>query len=305
MSSLNTIWLLTLRNYKLYIRDKTSVFFSFLSPLILLFLYLFFLADVQKNSLVSIFSNISGFTYNLKDLEVFVYNWLFANVISTSVITISLGVSGNIVTDKVNGIINDYAVTPVEHYKVVISYFLSIFIVSFCINLFMFFVGQLIVILLGGTFISFLLFIKFLGVLIISLISIIFLIMLVISFIKSNSAYSFLSVIIGTLGGFIIGAYIPINSLSKEVQFVSNMFPSSLAAALFRNIFMLPPLQQLISSIDEPIYSIVLENIKNGFSLNIYYYDHLISESFMYIINFASIIIFMGLCILRYRKKVG
>ena len=72
-------------------------FFSFLSPIILLFLYLFFLADVQVMNIESTLKAIPNFVYSSKDIKILI---VVANVISVGTITITLWVSGNIVGDK-------------------------------------------------------------------------------------------------------------------------------------------------------------------------------------------------------------
>ena len=45
----NAFYRLTVRNLKLFLKDKMQVFFSLLAPLIVLFLYVAFLGDVQMD----------------------------------------------------------------------------------------------------------------------------------------------------------------------------------------------------------------------------------------------------------------
>ena len=46
------------RNMKKYLRDKASVFFSFLSVIMVLALYLLFLGDMQIQSIESVVNNL-------------------------------------------------------------------------------------------------------------------------------------------------------------------------------------------------------------------------------------------------------
>ncbi|MBN2850310.1 MAG: hypothetical protein JXK92_06585 [Erysipelotrichaceae bacterium] len=51
---MRTITQLTLRNMKIFLRNKSEVFFSFLSVFIILGLYVLFLGDVQVRNIQSI-----------------------------------------------------------------------------------------------------------------------------------------------------------------------------------------------------------------------------------------------------------
>ena len=48
---MNTLWLITLRNIKIYLKDKANIFFSLLSPVIILVLYLLFIGKLQTDGL--------------------------------------------------------------------------------------------------------------------------------------------------------------------------------------------------------------------------------------------------------------
>ena len=81
--SLQSIWTLALRNIKCYLRDKTAVFFSFLSPLIILMLYLLFLGDIQNQSLLAIFQQ-AGLSASSSHVSQFVASWLISGVMSVT-----------------------------------------------------------------------------------------------------------------------------------------------------------------------------------------------------------------------------
>ena len=268
----------------------------------LLFLYLFFLADVQVMNIESTLKAIPNFVYSSKDIKIFVNSWLVANVISVGTITITLGVSGNIVGDKQLGIINDFTVAPVSKIELVISYFLSIFIVSFAINFLLLIMGQLLIVFMGGSLMTLQYFFYFLGMIILSLISVVFLIMFIVSFLNTANSYSALSSIIGTFAGFMIGAYLPISMFPKWLQFISNLIPSSLSSSIFRNILMKGPLEKLLYDIPEPILETVKGKFRYNFSLDLFYFDFKIENSLMLIIIIGSGLLFLLINIFRYRK---
>ena len=53
--SLYTLRQMTLRNIKIFLKDRAAVFFSLLAPLIVLMLYILFLGDIQVSSVKSFF----------------------------------------------------------------------------------------------------------------------------------------------------------------------------------------------------------------------------------------------------------
>lgn len=56
----------------------------------------------------------------------------------------------------------------------------------------------------------------------------------ILTYISSNAGYTGLSVIVGTLPGFVSGAYLPIETLSESVVNALNVLPFSPAAMLLR-----------------------------------------------------------------------
>ena len=66
---MRTITQLTLRNMKIFLRNKSEVFFSFLSVFIILGLYVLFLGDVQVRNIQSIVGQ------DFPEIEALVYAW--------------------------------------------------------------------------------------------------------------------------------------------------------------------------------------------------------------------------------------
>lgn len=302
-SRLTTIWILCKRNIRLFVRDRASLFFSFLSPIILLFLYLFFLADLQVDNIEFALKQVPNLVYTSKDIRVFVYSWLLANVVSLSIITVTLGVSGNVVLDKEKGVIKDFSVAPVSKFEIVISYFLSLFIVSLTINLLLIVLGQLYLLSIGGELLPLIDLLKFLGVLVISLFSVVLLIMIVVSYLETSNSYSALSAIVGTFAGFLIGAYMPISLFPKWVQLISNIIPASLSSALLRNIMMEGTLANLLKNVPQEFYNQIEGNIRYNFSMDLFYYDYKIESWLMLLIVGGSVFLFLLINIFRYSKK--
>ena len=76
------------RNILLFFRDKATVFFSLLSPLIVLMLYVFFLGDLQVMTVKSYFPE--GVQVDEKLISAFVDSWLIAGIMCVSSLTVAL-----------------------------------------------------------------------------------------------------------------------------------------------------------------------------------------------------------------------
>ena len=61
------------RGLKMYLSDKMAVFLSILSPLIILFLYLMFLGDIQYDSVVA---KLEGLAVNDDAVHAFIDGWM-------------------------------------------------------------------------------------------------------------------------------------------------------------------------------------------------------------------------------------
>ena len=109
-SELRKMRYLTLRNIKLYFKDKMTFLISLITPLILLVLFIAFLKSTYEDSILSI---IQGFDLDQSLIDAFTGGWLFSSVLATSCITVAF-CSGMMVIDKINRANIDFMVSPVK-----------------------------------------------------------------------------------------------------------------------------------------------------------------------------------------------
>src|SRR5690554_3205271 len=119
------IWTFTKRNLKIFFRDKTAVFFSFFSAMIILALYVLFLGDMMK----------SGFTNDVPFSEVMVYFWLIAGLVCVTTVTSVIGVFGNRVMDIQNKITKDFTASAARQSHITFGYLLCSIIVGSILSL--------------------------------------------------------------------------------------------------------------------------------------------------------------------------
>lgn len=219
------------RNLKIFFRDKTAIFFSLLSVLILIGLYVLFLGDLMAQN----YPGTPGVRF-LMD------SWIMAGLLGVSTVTTTMGPMGLIVQDKTSGIMKDFKSSPIKRSTIMLAYIISAIVIGFILTIISFILAQTYIIIYGGSVLSFTNVIKILGIIIISLLSSSSMVFFLVSFFKSNNAFATACTVIGTMIGFLAGVYIPIGVLPSQVQGIVKIFPPFHATVLFRQVMMDKPI---------------------------------------------------------------
>jgi multidrug/hemolysin transport system permease protein len=286
---MSTILSLTKRNLAMFFRSKSEVFFSFLSVIIILGLYILFLSDVQV-------MNIEQQVGKAKGIAALVNSWVTAGLIAVSTVTLSLGALGRIVADRQSNAINDFLVAPIKRNHVFLSYIFSTLIISFIISIVLFILSEIYIISSGGHLLSFIQILQVLGIIILCVLSSSLFMLFVVSFLRKEQTLSVIATIIGTLIGFVTGAYIPVGVMPKGIQFISNIIPVSQGASLLRKILLDKPMDQVFGN------SPHLTEYTKMQGIDLYIGNTELSVNFMLAFIILSIIIFGIMNVLRFRK---
>jgi multidrug/hemolysin transport system permease protein len=215
------------RNLKCYFRNKSSVFFSVLTVLIAFVLYIFFLGDNTAEN----FKNVTGYKFLLD-------SWIMAGILSITGVTTTLGALEVMVQDNENRISNDFLTSPLKRSHLAGGYVLSTFVIGMIMSLLALLFAELFIVARGGQFLTAANLLKTLGIILLSVASSSAVTFFLVSFISSRSSFTAVSIIVGTIIGFIAGVYIPIGSMNSSVQFIMKLFPVSYTASLFRSVMM-------------------------------------------------------------------
>ena len=218
-----------LRNLKLFFRDKTAVFFSMLGVMIIMLLYVLFLGAMIESIATSVSSENARF---------FMDSWIMAGVIAATSITTTLQGFGIMIDDRHQKINRDFMVSPISRAQLVLSYVLSSIVIGLLMTLFTFLIAQLYIVMYGGAFLPAKAFFQMIGLIILSVSASSAMVFFAASLIKTLSAFSTLSTLLGTLIGFLTGIYIPIGNLPGTVQWIIKLFPVSHAASAMRQVMM-------------------------------------------------------------------
>lgn len=295
-SELRKMRYLTLRNIKLYFKDKMTFGVSLITPLILLVLFIAFLKSTYEDSILSI---IQGFDLDQSLIDAFTGGWLFSSVLATSCITVAF-CSGMMVIDKINRANIDFMVSPVKKSTLQLSYVLANLFSTFIITFVLLIVGLIYLACVGFyiTFVDILLIVF--GIIITSLFGTI-LANIIWTFTHSQGVVSGVCTLVSALYGFICGAYMPINAMGQGMQYFVSLLPGTYATVLFRQGF----LNSVLNRMRETLPQGMINGIAGGFDVKMSFFGHDVSTLALILVISISTIVLLGvfLFINKFKKK--
>lgn len=218
------------RHFLVFIKDKLTLFFSLLGPLIVILVFLLFLKNIQVDAVLGYLRKIGihGSGSNIKkEITKLVLNDMFGGVVATSIITVSFATCSKVVDDKISGVSRLYMASPIKSSILTGSYILAAFFTSFVINLTVYFISIIVLAATGAFYMTIAdVFINvaliFFGVMSATTIFIV----LVEGLTKATQVTT-LGSIIGATSGFFLGAYVPLSQLGNFVQKAVLMLPGT------------------------------------------------------------------------------
>lgn len=281
------------RNLKLYSRDKTAVFFSFLSVLIIIGLNMFFLQKM----------NVDGIAEKLPlrraEAEIFIKSWVLAGIIITATATVTLSMLGIIIEDQERMCMKSFMTSPVSRAKLMLGYVLSAVVMGCIMSAVTFGISEVFIKVSGGTLLGFIDTFKVFGVILLNVFSNACILFCIVCFIKSTGAFSTFGTIFGTLIGFVQGIYLPVGMLPSVVQSTLKFIPVFQGTAMMRTIFVKDSMAKLMAGVPESI--IKQQCIYRGIS--VYEGNFQFTPEVQSLILIGSGLVFMILSILILMKK--
>lgn len=228
------------RNIKIYLRDKGSLVFSFLSMLIVIGLMLLFLGDSTVNGVMKLVENIPG-RGGADDLEAaknIIYLWTTAGILAINGATITLAFYSNMIKDRSGNRLNSIMVMPMNRATIVSGYIVSSWFISVVMNLVTLVIIEVIGSLKGIELFSLSTWLKLLLIIMVNSFVYSSVMYFFASIIKTEGAWSGFGIVVGTLVGFLGGIYFPVGDLSLMVQRIVKCFPMIYGTALFREVML-------------------------------------------------------------------
>ena len=258
------------RNFILYFRNRSGVFFSLLGALISFLLYIIFL---QKN-LTDAWSQLPDNTNLLN-------NWLMGGTLAVTGITTSFTALTQMVQDRENQVDQDLFLTDLGSWGLQVSYLISSIIISFVMQVFMYAVMSFY--FKESPVISHLPEITLI-MLLSSLLSSVVNILLIYRF-QSVDSLGKLATIVGTASGFLVGTYIPIGVLPDFAQIIMKCTPATYIASLYRQILMKERLETAFTG-----NSRLLKEFQEKMGIQINWQELLTKEETYFIVVIISLV---------------
>ena len=258
------------RNFILYFRNRSGVFFSLLGALISFLLYIIFL---QKN-LTDAWSQLPDNTNLLN-------NWLMGGTLAVTGITTSFTALTQMVQDRENQVDQDLFLTDLGSWGLQVSYLISSIAISFVMQVFMFAVMGLY--FKESPVISHLPEIALI-MLLSSLLSSLINILLIYRF-QSVDSLGKLATIVGTASGFLVGTYVPIGVLPDFAQIIMKCTPATYIASLYRQILMKEQLEITFTG-----NSSLLKEFQEKMGIQINWQELLTKEETYFIVVIISLV---------------
>ena len=258
------------RNFILYFRNRSGVFFSLLGALISFLLYIIFL---QKN--------LTDSWSQLPDSTNLLNNWLMGGTLAVTGMTTSFTALKQMVQDRENQVDQDLFLTDLGNWGLQASYLISSIVISFVMQVFMYAVMSFY--FKESPVISHLPEIALI-MLLSSLLSSLVNVLLIYRF-QSVDSLGKLATIVGTASGFLVGTYIPIGVLPDFAQIIMKCTPATYIASLYRQVLMKERLEIAFSGNNS-----LLQEFQEKMGIQINWQELLTKEETYFIVVIISLV---------------
>lgn len=278
----------TKRNLKVFFRDRPAVFFSLLSSVIMIGLYVLFLGDVYTSDLK-----------NLPKAGEMMDNWIMAGLLATASVSAAVGAFGIMVSDRALNIRKDFYSSPITRRSLAFGYVAGAVIIGFILSLVTLVFAEIYIVSNGGSLPALPVLLHMLLIILLTDLANTAMMFFIASFFAGNNAFSTVSTVIGTLIGFLTGIYLPIGMLPDAVQWVIKLFPTSHGAALLRQTMMH---ESILSGFSEVPKSYLMD-FKHTLGVTFQFGSHEVSSTESVLILLATAVIFFALAAWNLSRK--
>lgn len=255
------------RNMLVYLNNKGAIFFSMLTPIIILTLYMLFLKSSYLYYLEKAASEL-GDLISAKDMDRFANGLMLVGIISSALITIPYNALLTIVRDREDRAYYDMIATPVKRAEIILSYFIAAVISAFLQTLTVLACGLIVLFAGGNMYITAGDILGLIGAIFLGTVSSTALFTLIMMFFRKMGTCSAFMGIISAVSGFLVGAYMPLSEFGKNIQNVCHLVPATGVTILVRNYLVggiLRHMDECIGGLDGGAFA---ESMRSVFSFN-------------------------------------
>lgn len=296
-----TLLRLVRRDLEIFLKDRATVFFSLLSPLIVLLLYILFLGKLQMDNLKAA---LQGMPASQDAMQAFVDGWMLSGVMCVACITVAFSANNIMVQDKARGVLADMQASPVKRSVISLSYLLYNYLVTavICGSVL---VVALVYLAISGWYLSVADVFGLIGVTAFSILSSGSIGLIVLHRFRSEAALGGFIGILSAAIGFLCGAYFPLSAMPKGVQYAVLFVPGTYSACMFRHYFMRGALEKMTAA-----YPAAAPALQDGYSMTLEFWGGTIGFAeitgiFAVTVFAVAVIGLGGMFLARYRRTHG
>ncbi|MBQ6786447.1 MAG: ABC transporter permease [Lachnospiraceae bacterium] len=247
---------LTRRNCMVFLRDKTAVFFSLLSMLIVLMLMGVFLGNMNVESITGLLAQYGGerdVALDKENATQLVQYWTLAGLMVVNALTVTLSVIGIMVTDANENKLESFYGAPVHRNIIALSYISAAVIIGmlFCMLTLGIALGYISA--TGGEMLSAETLAQIFGYTLMNVCIFAIIMYMLALFVKSSSAWGGIATVVGTLVGFVGAIYLPMGSLPTGVAEVLKYIPILHGTSLMRKVCCEEAIQTTFADIPQEV----------------------------------------------------
>lgn len=291
------------RNSLVFLRERSAVFFSLLSMLIVLALMVIFLGRMNSEALVDMLSKWGGARDRVQDEENAAYLiqlWTLAGILVVNAVTVTLTVTGTMVQDETEKRLMAFYATPVNRLKLSLGYILAAWLVGTGMCLLTLAAGEAYFFLQGFGLLEAESLLKLCGMIALNTFVFSAIAYVLALCVHNSGAWSGLLTIIGTLVGFVGGIYLPMDSLSGGVQSVLKCLPVLHGASMMREVCTRTALARTFAGLPETAGEAFREAM--GITVLAGKHEFSVGEQVTFLLFYAIIAIGAGAALNRKRK---
>lgn len=305
------------RNIFVYCKNKENIFYSSLSMLIIIMLMLVFLADMNTSQVKQTLRDMDQKTQEMQIPEKMlvegtrdpalddtnarnlVLSSIIAGITIVNGISVAMVAIGIMINDEACGQLSSFYVAPVSRAFLVTGYVMATFVLSVIFSIATVLISELILVWSGGTALSVIQNLKILGLILVNSFSVTCLMFFLSNFARSETAYSGLSTLIGTLSGFVAGIYLPIGMLPKAVGEVLVYIPLCQGSAWMKELFTKDAIRKTFAGLPKQAVDVY----RDYMGINLKIGDTVITNPVKFIILIGSGLVFLILSTIILNKK--
>ncbi len=290
------------RNILVYIRDKSNIFFSLLSMIIIIGLMVIFLGKMNADGVVDLLKQYGGTRDSAADKinsEQLVMLWTLGGIVVVNSVTITLSMIGIMIEDEVQKKLGSFYVSPVNRTVFVLGYILAAIVMAIIICVLTVVVGEGYFAFIGGDLISFDQMCQIFIYIVLNVFTSACLVFFLLNFVHTQSSLSGLGTIIGTLVGFMSAIYLPMGMLPEKVQLVIKCFPMVHGSSFLRDILTSEIIRKTFYNCPKQ----VIDEYKEYMGMTLTYKGDVITDQFKVMFLLISGIILITLSVFLQRRR--